>query len=142
MTLRKQQQVARQATRQAFTLMEILIVVAIIVILAGIGTVALFPALGRAKENEARIKAAQIEKAIGIYMNDHDGQPPTSVNALVQKDQYGGPWIIDEDGIKDPWGNFYQIDPSGNTFSNGAKPDVWTTAPGGKGRVGNFKGYR
>jgi prepilin-type N-terminal cleavage/methylation domain-containing protein len=140
MTLHKK--VTRQAARSAFTLMEILIVVSIIVILAGIGTVALFPQLGKAKENEARIKAAQIAKAIGLYQTDHENTPPPSIDALLGKDDYGGPYLTDRDGIMDPWGKQYQIDPSGNRFHGGSgEPDVWTTTPQGK-TVGNFKGYR
>ena len=134
MTLHKK--VTRQSIRRAFTLMEILIVVAIIVILAGIGTVALFPQFQRAKENEARIKAAQVAKAIGIYMTDHDGTPPQTLNALTQPDASGGPWIS-QDGILDPWNKQYQFDASGPR-NNGSQPDVWTTSPGGK-TLGNFK---
>jgi general secretion pathway protein G len=143
MTLRKQ--VARQATRQAFTLMEILIVVAIIVILAGIGTVALFPQLGKAKENEARIKAAQVAKAISMYMNDHEGSSnpvPGDLSVLLNKDDYGGPYLTDQDAINDPWGQRYQFDATGSKFHNGGEPDVWTTSKLNNRTIGNFKGYR
>jgi general secretion pathway protein G len=132
------QKVTRQSIRRAFTLMEILIVVAIIVILAGIGTVALFPQFQKAKENEAKIKAAQIAKAIGIYMTDHDGAPPQSIGVLLQKDDYGGPYISSQDGIMDPWGKQFQIDPTGSRYHGGSEPDVWTTSPSGK-TLGNFK---
>ena len=48
---------ARQANRRAFTLMEMLIVVAIIVILAGVGTFYILPQFNKAKEDTARIRA-------------------------------------------------------------------------------------
>ena len=45
---------ARHTTRRAFTLMEMLIVVAIIVILAGVGTFYILPQFNKAKEDTAR----------------------------------------------------------------------------------------
>jgi len=139
MTLHRK--VTRQAIRRAFTLMEILIVVAIIVILAGVGTVALFPQLYKAKENEARMKAQQIATAIGAYTTDHDGTPPQSLQVLLTNDGIGGPYLKTSDAIVDPWGNPYQLDPTGSRFHNGSgDPDVFTTTPKGK-IVGNFKGY-
>ena len=43
----------RVATRAAFTLMEVLIVVAIIVVLAGVGTFYVLPLLSESKEKVA-----------------------------------------------------------------------------------------
>ncbi|MBI1917870.1 MAG: type II secretion system protein GspG [Planctomycetes bacterium] len=121
---------ARHTPRRAFTLMEMLIVVAIIVILAGVGTFYILPQFGKAKEDTARIKAYNVAKALTAFYKDHDGNWPGSIEALTVKDEYGGPYIGAE-GLTDPWGKTYQIDISGQNH-NGAEPDVFTTSPDGK----------
>ncbi len=132
MTLRTK--VLRGARRRAFTLMEMLIVVAIIVILAGIGTFYIMPQFEGAKEDTARVKAYNVEKALMSFYKDYD-QYPTDLTALTQRGEYGGPYI-GEEGLVDPWGQVYQFDASGSTYNNGAKPDVFTTYNGKI--IGNF----
>jgi general secretion pathway protein G len=136
MTLHKATQ--RKATRRAFTLMEMLIVVAIIVALAGIGTFYILPQFEKAKDGVAQAKAKSLEMALMAYNNDHGHFPDGSnLGVLTQKTDQGGPYISN-DGLLDPWDKPFQVDPSGNTYNNGAKPDVFTRTPGGK-IVGNFK---
>jgi len=118
----------RQATRSAFTLMEMLIVVAIIVALAGMGAYYVLPQLATSKEKLAKAGAVNVEKALTSYWTDHQQNWPNDLSALTQKDQYGGPYI-EADGLMDPWGNQYQIDVSGQ-HHNGAKPDVWADHDG------------
>jgi len=120
---------ARHANRRAFTLMEMLIVVAIIVILAGVGTFYILPQFNKAKKDTAKIKAHEVAKALKTYYTNH-GEFPTSLDALVNKDAVGGPYIA-PDGLVDSWGKQYQIDVSGPNH-NGAEPDVYTTGPDGE----------
>ncbi len=132
----RNRQLTRRAIRRAFTLMEILIVVAIIVVLAGIGGYYLMPQLDRAKESAAKAKAMTIDKAVQTYYIKHDGWP--TIDALIQADPNNDnkPYLED-DAILDPWGHKYTIDPSGPR-NKGTKPDVYTTSPSGK-VIGNFK---
>ena len=65
----------RQLQRRAFTLVEMLVVIAIIAILAGI----LIPVVGRAKTKTkvaaARVEMAGLETAIKSYKNDYNRWP-------------------------------------------------------------------
>jgi type II secretory pathway pseudopilin PulG len=115
--------------------MEILIVVAIIVVLAGAGTMYLLPRLGEAKDSIAYTKAKQISQAVEIYQKDNG--PPPSLEALTQRQPNGGKALLEIDVILDPWGKVYQYDPAG-PMNDGNRPDVWTTSPESGKRIGNW----
>jgi general secretion pathway protein G len=127
----------REATRRraAFTLLEVLIVVAIIVILAGIGGTYAFRAYEDAKVSEAQIKANAIAGAAQRFMVKYD-RYPNDLNELAQPPSGGTPFMAAED-LNDPWGKPYQYDPAGPR-NNGQKPDVYTTSPKNE-VIGNFK---
>jgi prepilin-type N-terminal cleavage/methylation domain-containing protein len=80
------------ARRCGFTLIEILVVIAIIAILAGI----LFPVLLRAKESARRTKCAsnlrQLGLALQMYAADYDGLIPMTFGAphnMIWRDDMG-----------------------------------------------------
>jgi general secretion pathway protein G len=125
--------------RAAFTLMEMLIVVAIIVALAGLGGYYFLGQLNEANKKIAQTKAqSTIGQAVVAYMTSHGGQPPTSLEQLLQKDDLGGPYLKSRDDLKDPWGNVYQYNPSAQTDTGAAEPEVFTFAPDGT-RISNHK---
>lgn len=132
----------RPLSRAAFTLMEMLVVVAIIVVLAGVGGAYLIGQLNESKVSAAQIKAREISQAIEIYYVDHSAYPP-SLEVLLQKDADGkGPYLKTVDALKDPWDREYQYDPNGqNNARVGATvpiPDVFCVTPDGR-TVGNWK---
>jgi general secretion pathway protein G len=125
-----------RSQRRAFTLLEILIVVAIIVILAGVGVVYLMPQLTKSEEKLAKTKAQNLSQAVEAYKIDN-GQYPSDVMVLTQPaEALNGKPYISEEGALDPWGKPYQIDPNGSR-NKGAKADVFTVSPDGK-TIGNF----
>ena len=129
--------------RAAFTLMEMLVVVAIIVVLAGVGGAYLMGRLDEAKVSAAQAQAKVISGQVKAYQVEHNGMFPQTLEALLQKDADGkGPYFETLDAIKDPWGQQYRYDPSGGINSGkGALviiPDVYTTTPDGR-QVGNWK---
>jgi general secretion pathway protein G len=120
--------------RSAFTLMEMLIVVAIIVALAGISIFTLVPMYQGAQKDTARAKAKAIGEACTAYYIKHQAYP-TQVDQLTQKDEFGGPYLKAE-GLLDPWGKKYNLAQSSGKTNDGS-PEISTTAPDGT-VIGNW----
>ena len=117
--------------------MEILVVVAIIVALAGVGGYYLMQAADKAKVDIARSKAKEtLTKACENYKLDHNDQWPPSLDVLVQGDENGRAYLTDADAIKDPWGQVYSYDPNGQ-HHQGRRPDIYTMSPAGE-QIGNW----
>lgn len=139
MLLRKAEQRQR---RSAFTLMEMLVVVAIIVALAGIGG---FFLLGALKESQRSVAETQVKgpltQAVTMYSLKHNNRFPESLQVLLQKDEFGGPYLENADAIIDPWGQPYQYDLNG-PMNNGTKPDIWAVDPKDGTKVGNWPKLR
>jgi general secretion pathway protein G len=123
-----------RAVRRGFTLMEVLVVVAIILILAGLGG---YYFLGQAKEAQksaAKVQIKTLKQAAENYALDHGGYFPDTLDALLTKDANGkGPYLKSQDAITDPWGNKYQYAKPG---TNELEPHVYCQAPDGA-TIGN-----
>jgi len=129
-------QTQRRIARHAFTLMEMLVVVAIIVMLAGLGGYYYVKQLDQAKRSTARSQAkTTLTQACETYFLDHSTYPPNLEALLVETDGKG-PYLKSADAIKDPWGQPFQYNAQGPNNS-GRQPDIWATAPGGV-QVGNW----
>ena len=116
--------------REGFTLLEILVVVAIIVILAGVATFAYTRYIDDAKVDTAKQSMKVLENAAKNYTLKNGQVPPPSLASLIQPPDGGRPFVEGgEAALIDPWGKPYQYDPSHST--NGIDPDplVWTTNP-------------
>jgi general secretion pathway protein G len=133
MLLRQESQRQR---RSAFTLMEMLVVVAIIVALAGIGGFFLLGQLSGAQEDIAKTQVkGPLTQACQAYFIRHK-EYPQNLQQLTQRDPANGnaPYLDSADALLDPWGHPYQYDASGQQ-NNGTKPDIWTMAPQSGGNV-------
>ena len=75
----------KRIPRHAFTLLEMLIVVAIIGIIAGIAMPALQKSMQTAKMTDAMSKARQISLALRMYANDNDGNYPLKKNTYEEE---------------------------------------------------------
>ena len=92
-----------RTARAGFTLIEIMLVVVIIGLLAGIVSVSVPKYLEKARVNKAKADIDSLGVGIQAYYMDM-GHYPASLEALVQGDD---PYL--EKGIpKDPWGGAYQ----------------------------------
>lgn len=138
MILRSPRQLAShslRANRSAFTLLEVLVVVAIIVMLAGIGGYYLMAQYEAAKLSTAKINANGLAQECEKYKLNN-GEYPQNIQALTVQQPNGGPPLVPPDKILDPWNKPFQVDPTGR-HNQGLKADVFTTAPDGR-IIGNF----
>jgi general secretion pathway protein G len=120
----------RTRRRSAFTLMEVLVVVAILVVLAGIG-IGVFFYLDTAKDKIALTQIKNIEIALESYKLMNNGQYPENLETLLEP--HGDkPAPLSADQIMDPWQRPYVIDLSQRhpkthkprIYSQGANPGV------------------
>jgi len=136
MLLSHRNYLVRQNGRQAFTLLEVLVVVAIIVMLAGVGGYYLLQRYEEAKLSRAKMDVMGLSQQLDTFKLNNDNYP-TSIEALTQPQPNGGSPLVQNDAILDPWGKKYIVDPSGG-HNRGLKADVYTTAPTGQ-VIGNWK---
>jgi prepilin-type N-terminal cleavage/methylation domain-containing protein len=130
---------SRTLARGAFTLTEMLIVVAIIVVLAGIGGAILLPRLDSAKEDADRAKANNIAQAAQMYMtNSGDSSTVPTAQMLTAGDgtPNGNPRpLMKHDDTLDRNGHEFQI----HQASDGSIV-VMSQTPGKDGLpIGNFR---
>lgn len=137
----------RSKTRRGFTLIEILLVLAIIGMLAGVAIVSLVGTREGAKVDSTRAMLTSIETALETY-NMHVSHYPTeeegNLNALLTKpsfeneqlgEKWRGPYLKQE--ARDTWGNLfnYEVNVTGAGTTVGEtnpKPyRLWSNGPDG-----------
>jgi general secretion pathway protein G len=121
--------------RGGYTLMEMLVVVAIIVVLAGIGGYLLLPRVDEAKEDMTLQQAKELTKACKDYKLHNDTWPP-NLETLAQPKPNGGAPYIEESMLTPPIGGQWQYDASGGRNKNLA-PDIWADTTKGQ-QIGNW----
>ena len=94
-----------------FSLVELLVVLAIIGMIATMVTPQVLGYLGRAKGETARIQVKNIAQAVELYYLDLGAYPAPEqgLQALVQPTgpAWRGPYVRDARGLVDPWGHPY-----------------------------------
>ena len=121
----------RRARRPAFTLMEVLVVVAILVVLASVGGVIYIRIQEDAERQLAGVRAKEIETAVKSYMRAHGDIPPATLDELVQPSD-GGRGYLDPNMLLDPWGQPYLYNPEPQPGSPNAlrgAPDIISAGP-------------
>ena len=126
---------SRRGPRQAFTLMEMLVVVAIIVALSGIAVVSYFAIFEGSKKDIAQSQVKSLSMLCDLY-RIRNGNAPDALQTLMQPDVKGVISVEDPNALLDPWKKPYQYDPSGPRNS-GRHADIWTIAPDGL-EIGNW----
>jgi len=104
----------KSGNRKAFTLVEMLVVILIISLIAGIMAPKVFKGLGKAKRDIARAKMTTIESAIAQFQIAYGRLPDESLGLMelidkpddIEVDAWAGPYLKLSD-LDDPWGNEY-----------------------------------
>jgi general secretion pathway protein G len=134
-------------SRAGFTLMEMLIVLAIIAMLVGMVAYKLQPVQGVAENQKIDSDLLSFKELLSAYQLETGTLPTTEqgLQALWQKPtaepvpQRWKPLLEDE--VKDPWGHDYQYRNPGK--HNPDRYDVWSMGPDGQSDtdddVGNWK---
>lgn len=130
-----------------FTLLELLVVLAILGLLAAVVGPQVLRYLGSSKTQAAAVQSKNIVAALNLYKLDVGTYPnkDEGLNALMKAPPsapfWNGPYLPDAGALIDPWRNPYQIKVPGDhgevdVYSLGAD-----NAPGGSGEakdVGNW----
>jgi general secretion pathway protein G len=122
--------------RRAFTLLEIMVVLAILGLLATLAISNLDTAFGGASKDTASMFVRQsLRVPLQSYSMNMGGYPSTAegLNALLsapanKADRWRGPYVTEDSGIPlDPWKEPYQYRYPGVKNKNGY--DVWSKGP-------------
>lgn len=105
----------RRASRDGFTLIEILLVVVIIGILAGVAVPKLAGRVDQARISAAKQSISAIESAIDLYEMDN-GRFPDSLQNLVDESK-GQAYLKKAEQLNDPWGTQFQYTKSVSSYS-------------------------
>lgn len=124
----------QRTSRAAFTLMEVLLVLVILVIMGGLA-VSVFTG----SQKSAYIKSAQVQvDTLGHACEMYQlamGQYPSALQDLryapsvANASNWSGPYIDKDVGV-DPWQNPYQFQYPGSRHPD--KPDIWSYGPDGQ----------
>lgn len=78
----KTQNALHSSTRKAFTLIEVLLVLAILLVIMGLVVPRLTDRQRDAKIEATKVSIEGLSQALKLYALDHDGEPPRSVDGL------------------------------------------------------------
>ncbi len=117
---------AHATQRTAFTLMEVLVVVAILVVLAGVGIPIYSRIQENAYKNAAKTIITKVEQAIEAYKLQH-GQLPDNLQVLTQPED-GAAAFLETKSLLDPWNRPVVYEPS-QTHPQSGRPMVYSQGP-------------
>jgi general secretion pathway protein G len=98
---------------QGFTLLELLVVIGIIAMLAGVVGPEVMKHMGGAKSKTAKVQVEDLAAALDMYKLDVGSHPSTEqgLAALIEKPENGkrwnGPYLRKKRIPQDPWNNDY-----------------------------------
>jgi len=139
-TMLRRRFVSSGASRAGFTLMELLVVLAILGLLAAFAVPRVLQYLSGAKTDGAEIQIDNLASALDLYRLETGRYPTTEegLKVLIEKpngvEAWNGPYIDKRDGLTDPWGQPYRYRFPGE---HGTEYDLYTLgaddSPGGEG---------
>lgn len=146
-TARRRSDASARLGDSGFTLLELLVVLAILGLLAAVVGPQVLRYLGSSKTQAAAVQSKNIVAALNLYKLDVGNYPTKDegLNALMKAPPsapfWNGPYLPDAGALVDPWRNPYQIKVPGDH----GEVDVYSlgsdNAPGGSGEakdIGNW----
>jgi general secretion pathway protein G len=124
----------RRPGEQGFTLVELLVVLAILGLLAAIAAPQVIKHLGSAKAETAKIQIEKLGGVLDLYRLDVGSYPVETegLAALVERPAsskvWNGPYLKSRESLTDPWGRPYQYKAPGQHGDY----DLWTLGADGK----------
>jgi len=120
----------RKKYNEAFTLVELMLVVVIIGILAGVVLPRLVGSREKAAEQAARAQIGVFETSIDLFHLETNKLPESLKDLVVDPgdDNWNGPYLRKRTIPKDPWGNQYVYKAEG---TRGIDYDVYSLGPDG-----------
>ena len=122
---KQESRTAREALRQGFTLIEILVVVAIIGMLGAVAVPAYMNYLADARISTTRALISNVDVAVKSYNMKH-GKYPESLDVLTQAPDDDSDPLLEGDPV-DPWGNELQYELQGKK-----RPKITSYGPDGE----------
>ena len=111
--MNNEERTAKAAMRAGFTLIEILVAVAIIGILGTVATVSIPRILENSKVKAAKAAVDSIRNAVVTY-NIEKGKYPNDLKALIESSGDEEPILEGGEGaLEDPWGVEYKLERKG-----------------------------
>jgi general secretion pathway protein G len=132
----------RVPRRAGFTLMEVLVVVAILVVLMGTGGVVYMKYLDDAKKDVAKMGVTELDRAVQAWKvnpRNPGGDYPTDLQVLTQP-QDDSPAVLEAKALIDPWNRPYVYE-AGNRHPLTHRPHIYSNGPNpgnAAGRISNW----
>jgi len=124
-----------------YTLMELLVVLAILGLLTAIATPMVLRYLDSAKLSTAKTEMANLEAGLDLFKYDVGRYPTTQegLQALITvsagAENWNGPYIKKSTGVTDPWGHSYNFHSPGEHGDY----DLYSNGPNNAGEHGGAK---
>lgn len=132
--------------RSGFSFLELMVVLVILGLLAGLGVPRLMDRMSGAKARTARVQVEALTQAVDLFQLDVGRLPAQGegLKALTARPanagQWNGPYIDKESALIDPWGAAYVYANPGRHL---APYDIWSLGADGKeGGEGENKDVR
>ncbi len=124
-------------TRRGFTLIEVLLVLAILGVIAAMVVPQLMGRQKKANIDTTRLSITNLEQTLDMYAVDHNGEYPTTAEGLESllvkpnnDEKWNGPYLKDAKKVPlDPWGRPLQYEYPGQHHDQGTKPDISSSGP-------------